>query len=447
MGFCNGDRLRTSANWCGTANLIAPALVLSSAVAHSQSVLVPPVQTRDPIPTVEQAAATRLGSIGAPALRRPSDPTTYPLHWGPIQFHPSLGYGVSYGDGILREANAPDTTVIHTLSPGLGVELGRYWDLEFGSSIYRYSNADFKNNVGYNLSLSGNIPLEKWAFSFGYGWSLSEQPQIETGTQTKQQSHSLSLGGSYNRSTRLSYDFGVSQSTQLTDQFANYWTWSTSEWINYHATPKTTLGLGVSAGYNLIDPGDDSIYEQLNGRIVWHPSPKINVQLTAGLQIQHFVVTGFETNVVFVPPNSATNQISSIDQTETAVYPIFGASVAYQLFEPTSLSLAASRSIGNSVLEDQFTETTSVSVGLRQRFLKHFTLDIRPAYSLVTYSSTAGQIENREDEIYSLYAGVSTLLFRKLNVSVFYQFNDTVSTSDEFAFDSTQVGLQLNYRY
>jgi hypothetical protein len=206
--------------------------------------------------------------------------------------------------------------------------------------------------------------------------------------------------------------------------------------MNYHATTKTTLGIGIGAGYNLIDPGDDSFYEQFNGRIVWRPGPKVSVQLTAGLQVQHFIVRSVETN-----------SFEPVDDVETGVYPIFGTSVAYQIFEPTSISLSASRSLGNSVVSDQFTETTSVGFGLRQKFLKHFTLDVRPGYSLVTYSSTAGQNENREDEQYSVYVGISTVLFKKLNASVFYQFNDNLSTTDEFAFTSTQVGLQLNYRY
>jgi hypothetical protein len=447
MGICNGDLSKGRLNWCRGLNLLVPAMALSSTIARAQSVLVPSVQIRDPIPSVEQASATRLGTIAAPPLRQPSDPAPYPLHWGPILFHPSLGYGVSYGDGILREPNAPQTTVLHTVSPGVSMELGQYWDLVFGAGINRYSNAGFKNNVGYNLALSGNIPKEKWAFNFGYGWSLSDQPQIETGVQTDQQNHSFSAGASYNRSTRLSYDFGVSQTTQLTEQFANYWTWSTSEWMNYQATTRTSLGLGLSAGYNLIDPGDDSFYEQINGRIVWRPSPKVIVQLTAGLQIQHFIVKGFETNVVLISTNSATSSIRLVDQLETGVYPIFGASIAYQIFEPTSLSVAANRSLGNSVISDQFTETTSLSVGIRQKFLKHFSLDVRPGYSLVTYRSTAGQNQNREDEQLSIYAGVSTVLFRKLNIAVFYQYNDNLSTTDELAFTSTQVGLRMNYRY
>jgi hypothetical protein len=139
--------------------------------------------------------------------------------------------------------------------------------------------------------------------------------------------------------------------------------------------------------------------------------------------------------------------IVPIDQTETVPYPIFGASVAYQIFEPTSLSLTANHSIGNSVLTDQFTETTSVTGGFRQRFLKHFTLDMRPGYSVVSYKSTVGQNENREDKLFSLYAGISATLFKKLRASIFYQYNDNLSTDKNLAFTSTQAGLQLNYRY
>jgi hypothetical protein len=423
---------------------LVPAAVLGYSATYAQGVLVSPDAVNQPVPTAQQAASTRIGSISAPPLRQPSAPETYPLYWGPIRFHPTLGYHVLYGTGILREPSVPDTTVLQTFTPGLALELGRFWDLNFNTSINRYSNADFKNNIGYSLGLSGNIPLDKWVLSFGYAASMSEEPRIETGTQTAQQSHALTAGAVYNYSTRLSYDFGVSQDTQLTEQFANYWSWSTSDWINYHATLKTTLGFGVTAGYNLVDPGADSIFESLQGRFTWLAGERLSLQGSAGIQIQQFLTDEDSITNSAPPPPSVRVQ----DEVETSVFPIFALSATYQLFTHTSLTLGANQRIGNSALTGLFTQSTDVSFALRQRLLKQIYFDLRSSYSMQEYRSTSGPSSiEREDEITSIYVGLSTQLFKKLQTSIFYQYSDNTSTEDNFAFDSSQVGLQLNYRY
>src|SRR5882672_7197241 len=168
----------------------APALVLGWTAAQAQPVFVPPVQYGDHVTTVEQASTNWVGSVAGPLLQAPvTGPETYPLEWGPVRFHPHLGYQIVYGDGILRGPNDPKTTWLHTVSPGAFFELGKYWNLDFTASINRYSNAGFNNNESYFGALRGHIPLENWLLDFGYAASLTDQTQVETATQTKQNSH------------------------------------------------------------------------------------------------------------------------------------------------------------------------------------------------------------------------------------------------------------------
>jgi hypothetical protein len=71
-----------------------------------------------------------------------------------------------------------------------------------------------------------------------------------------------------------------------------------------------------------------------------------------------------------------------------------------------------------------------------------------PGYTMRDYKSALeGVPDGREDDYFSVYAGLSTTLFKKLNASVFYVFSDNDSDDPSFAFDSTQAGLRLEYRY
>jgi hypothetical protein len=417
-----------------TACLGATAAMGWTAV-QAQPVFVPPVQYGDRVTTVEQASTNWVGSLAAPPLQAPAtDPDTFPLEWGPVRFHPHLGYQVVYGDGILQGPNNPETTWLHTVSPGLFLELGKYWSMDFTASFNRYSNAGFNNSESYFGALRGHIPLEKWLLDFGYIASATDQTQIETAAQTLQNTHLVTASGIYNYQTRLSLELTAAVDARLAQSFTDYYTFSTLEWLNFQATDRTTLGLGLGGGYNLVKPGPDWVFEQLQGRVVWLPAEKLTVQLSGGVQFMQFDGTD---------RTGATNALSG-----TEVSPIFAAAAAYRLFEQTSLSASASHLVGNSYEEGQFAETTTINAGVRQRFLEHFHLDIVPGYTMRDYKSTLqGVPDGREDDYFSLYTGVSTTLFKKLNISVFYVFSDNDSDDPNFAFDSTQVGLRLDYRY
>ena len=409
---------------------LVPAVAFGCVAAHGQSVFVPSVDYGTKVPTVEQASLSQIGSVSAPPLRQPAAPETYPLHWGPIRFHPHLSYQLVHADGVLDNKGNPASTWLHTLNPGVFFELGRHWDLDFTAGLNRYSNNDFDDGGSYSAALRGTVPLEKWLLSLSYVGSITEQPDVESGTQTLQNSQRVAAGAVYNYNTRLSIEVGLSQDALLTEDFSDYWTWSTTEWLNYHVTPKTAFGVGVGGGYNLVDPGVDWTFEQVLGRFVWQPGPKLNFQVSAGAQFQQFRGTGGDTN----------------DTSLTS--PLFGAALSYQPVEPTVISLSASHEIGNSYLDDRFTETTSVFGGIRQRFFQHFSVSVQPTYVTRNYKNTFGNFsEARDDDYFSLYAGVNALFKKKLSLTVFYQLTDNTSTEDQFSFESTQVGVRLDYRY
>lgn len=423
------------------AACLVPGAMLTANFLSAQEVFVPPVSFQDRVTTVEQASTNWVGSASAPPLQAPATgPNTRPIEAGPFRFHPHLGYQVVYGDGILRNTNAPSTTVLHTVVPGLFVEMGKYWNLDFAASINRYSNADFNNNQAFYLALRGHIPREKWLLDFGYVGSMTEQPQVETGGQVSQSAHLLTAAGIYNYRTRLSVELSGTVDSRLTKGFSDYWTYSTLDWVNYQLTSKTTVGAGAGAGYNFVDPGPDSTFEQLQARAIWMPGAKVTVQAAAGAQFQQFM-------------GEAETGGDAISGTE--VFPIFGVAAAYRPFEQTSLSISAARTVGNAYTENQYVKATVLSLGLRQRLLGQLFLDVVPSYNFRRYESNVEGISGgRDDEYASIYAGVSAVFFKKLNASVFYQYGDNSSESGASSsdvnglnFHSSQVGARLEYRY
>ena len=89
--------------WSRGVDCLVPAVVFGWGAAQAQPILVPPTGQAERVPTVEQAAAAPVGTYAPPIIKRPDAPQKYPLELGPLQFHPHLGYQVSYGDGVFTE--------------------------------------------------------------------------------------------------------------------------------------------------------------------------------------------------------------------------------------------------------------------------------------------------------------------------------------------------------
>lgn len=420
------------------AACLVPGAAFAPSVLVAQEAFVAPVNYQDRVTSVEQASTNWVGSASAPPLQAPATgPNTRPIAAGPFRFHPHVAYQVVYGDGVLRGENQPATTVLHSFLPGVFVEMGKNWNLDFSGSINRYSNADFNNNQAFYLALRGHIPREKWLLDFGYVGSVSEQTQVETGGQVKQNAHLATASGIYNYRTKFSIELSGTLDARLTSDFSDYWTFSTLDWANYKLTDQTTLGVGAGAGYNLVDPGPDSTFEQLLARAVWTPGEKLTVQVAAGAQFTQF--TGESET-------APTDGIDSISGTET--HPIFNVLAAYRLFESTTFSASATRTVGNAYEENRFAEATTLSVGLRQRFFGHLYLDVVPSYNFRTYKTNIDDDrDDRDDEYAALYAGLSTVFLKKFNATLFYQYSDNSSDENALNFHSSQAGARIEYRY
>jgi hypothetical protein len=422
--------------WARVVALIVSALALSERTGQGQNILIPPVEISDPTPSVETASTNWIGSANPPLLSRPEGVRKYPLQAGPIEFHPHLSYQVIYGDGILRGTNNPSTIWLHTVSPGVYVQLGRHWDFDFTAAINHYANADANDNTGLYFGLRGLIPLQDWVWRFGYQGAFTEQPVIEIGGQLVQNYHRVTASGTYDINSRFSFEVNVSPEVRLTDfskpsagqaAISDYYNFSTMEWLNYRVTRRTTVGAGLGGGYNVSTPGVDWLFEQLKARAVWIPGNKLSFQFNAGVHFQEFLGGG----------------------TSTEVTPIFQGVVVYKVLDPTTLLLTASREVENAFVQNTFAEVNTVGLALRQRLLQQVHLTVQPSYNFRKYLGSSGgsTLAGREDEYLSIYGALSSRLLQRLDLTAFYQYSDNSSTGRGFGFHTSQAGLRVDYRY
>lgn len=369
-------------------------------------------------------------STGEPEA--PSAVSTPPkdlFSWGPITAHPHLLYRFLYGNGVQVRPNDPLKTALHELSPGLLLDVGRHWTLDYTPTLSFYSNHQFRDNVGHAASLTGAVERNDWRFGLSQSYVSFSAPLVETGTQTDQETYTTALSASHSLGSKMSVDLNLNQEYLNAQSFSSHWEWSTLEWLNYQFAPRLDAGLGLGGGYVDVHAGPGEAFEQFQGRVRWRTTDKISLDIHGGGEEREFLE--FRGN----PSHNLFN-------------PVFGASIEYQPFLQTRLSLTANRAVAASYFDNQVSETTVISGALNQRLLGRLNLGLSGGYNTARYvASSSGAASGRSDDFYFFNARLGCTLLKRASVSVFWQYTDNSSSQAGFGFTSKQIGFELGYRF
>jgi hypothetical protein len=409
----------------------------------AQEVITSPPQTPALPPAVQEHQDSNPMQVFAPQETAPSAP----LQLGPVIIHPHLDYQFLYGNGIESSPGQQQSSVVQQVSPGILFNLGDHWLLDYTPTLDFYSSKYLRNTVDESVLLGWGTAYDDWFFNGSQSYVSTSDPIVETAAQTDQEIYSTVFNASYQFNDKMSLDMGLNQnfnyvgnggsSTNLLQNLTNSRGWSTMDWLNYQFWPRFNAGLGTGFGYNQQDDSPDSIYEQYQARVNWRATDKISFQLGGGLQDQQYLSGG----------------------ASALVTPIFNATIQYQPFEQTKLSVSASRSVSPSFFQNQVTENTQIMGDLNQRLLGKLYLDLNGGYSTTKYlsstaSSSAASSTGRNDDYYIFNARLSCVVLKRATISVFYGYTDNASSQSGFttsgsgfAYTSTQVGFEIGYRY
>jgi hypothetical protein len=361
-------------------------------------------------------------------------PTTReaPLQWGMLNLRPHILYQFLYGDGIQTKPGEQTTTAINAISPGLLLGLGRHVTLDYTPTWRFYSSREFQDSLDHNVVLTYGAAYEDWVLGLSQGYISSSAPRVETGTQTTEESYLTALTASYRFNSKMSMDLTINQSFTSSEGSATNAVltgnreWSTLDWLNYQFWSRLDVGIGAGVGYSDVDIGPDATYERLEGRISWRATDKLSLLMHGGVEDRQFL------------SGAAGNLIN----------PIVGASVAYQPFETTILTLNVNRTVNTSVLANQSTEITSFGGSLSQRLLKRLHLNLGGGYNRTQYvSSEMGASVIRKDDYYFFNTRLSWTILKRGTISLTYQFSDNSSSDKDLTFSSNQIGVELGFRY
>jgi len=193
--------------------------------------------------------------------------------------------------------------------------------------------------------------------------------------------------------------------------------------VNYAYSEKITVGLGGTAGYDLVDePDPDQTFEQANLRLSYQASGKVSFNASGGVEFRQF-------------EHSSRG---------TYISPVFEIDATYQPFAATSLSLAISRrTLNSAVLVAQDFASTTVALGARQRLFQRAYIGFNIGYQNSDYFSTlSGFNANRNDDYYFVQPSLDVMITRFWSIGGYYLHRQDDSSVDVFSFDNNQVGFR-----
>jgi len=421
-----------NAGWC-------TLLFAASRVMAGQDVINGPAPTQPlTTPAMQEDLSTSQMEVFIPSGAEAQGNLPDPFKYDNIIVRPHIDYSLQYATGVQSTPGNPQGTIVNQLTPGVKVDLGKHWSVDYSPTLRYYSSRQLKDEFDYTASLIGNTSFGDWNFGVSQNVSSSSAPLTETGQQTDEEDYATTLTAGYIVNEKISLDTTLSQnldyvtnpygSTNNTSTAQGTRSWSVQESLNYQIWPRLVISLMPSGGYINADAVSDQTFENVQARLRWRATNKIRLDLSGGFADQQFLAKGYSDSL----------------------NPIFNASIQYQPFTDTEITLTASQSVSASsyYILAQSSENTTVSLDLNQRLLKKFTADLGFTYNSVAYTESIAQFSgNRTDNSYAFNARLSHPFSQRGTWSLTYQYTDNQSTTGGLGYNNTSVGFELNYTY
>ena len=349
-----------------------------------------------------------------------------PIEVGPLTLLPHFLYRFVYGNGIQSQPGRPTTTAINSLSPGVLMEYGTHWTLDYTPTWNIYSNKVFRDTVDESANLVGATNYSDGILRFTETYTHTSEPLVETGMQTAETSYVTTFEVTHRYNGDLAMDLGLSQNSRYTQGFPNSKEWSILDWLRYKVTQRLDAALGVALGYVATSDNINEFYIQ----------PQVQVSLRATDKITLAATAGYENRRIYGTSGASFNN------------PIYNASIQYQPVKQTTFVLTAGQELDVAYFQNQTTRTTQWDAKIEQRLLARYYLTADLGEDKVDYLSSLSNLgAGRNDREFSFNIRLSTTIFERETLALFWQKSRNSSSVNTYAFSSSQVGFELGYRY
>ncbi len=382
------------------------------------------------------------------------------LDYGSLHLRPRLSTGVVYDDNVTLREEHRISDLIGVVAPALTLIVGETADSISGPEITRRGvlpTASRLTAAGHSLSPSGPglsadytarisfyrehsdfdavehlarlnffLPLNRFTFRLRQDVeSLAEAP-VDIGARTRNTVFLTALELNYTFSELTSLESAVNQRITDVEQGIGSKEWSGKSYLNYHLSPRSTVGLGGVVGLLGTENAPDQHYEQVRTRFEYEVTQLVRLDASVGVEWRQFS--------------------SGIPGEASLVFDLAG---TYAPNESTRITLGGGRHAQSSAsLAGQNYTSTSLSLTMSQLLAERTACFMTLNYINLDYSSAGAAASNsRVDDNWSVLLGVNYSLATRILISGFYQYRQTVSNTAASEYSNNRVGVALTWAY
>ena len=339
---------------------------------------------------------------------------------------------VTYDDNIFISPDDKQGDFIFSLTPGVTVGLGDYFErreafllFDYAATGLLFAEHSSENAVEQQAYIEGQYRLAKLTLGGEFRFLDLSGSNVEVGGRVERRFYQTSLFAKYDLSdkTYLDADFRhtvvdyetLLDSTESTARF----------WFNYRATPKLTVGVGAGAGVLETDRSGQQTYEQALGRVAYTPTEKLSFRAEAGVELRQS------------------------DEVDGRVNPVFSLAATYLPFAETQVKLSAYRRVESSaILVGQNFTITGVRAEITRRIKGRFDVALAGGYEHTDYNSVARSSGNsRTDNYFFVRPSVRFPITRRAQVEAYYLHRQNDSSQSRSGFENNQTGIQVSIAF
>ncbi len=367
----------------------------------------------------------------------------------PRRFHYNLRLTIRgvYDDNINISHTNRISDYYFAIEPGITLGFGdiegrggNYIRLDYMPSIILFVDHSEKDAVEHLIHLEGQYRFSRLTLNLSQDVAILDsanlnstldttglQANVDVSTPTRLNLFTTRLRANYDLSGKLFLTGEFDASIYDYSDFISSEIFSGGLYINYNWTPKVVVGIGGTAGYDLVDdPNPDQTFEQANVRLSYQATAKLSFTASAGIEFRQF--------------DGNRGERTS---------PVFQAGALYHPFDGTTVTLTADRRMLNSgFFPDQDFAVTDVILRIQQRLLQRIYLGLAAGYENADYFSTVSGVNaTRNDNYYFVEPSVDVLITRFWSAGAYYLHRQDFSSINFFSFYDNQVGVRTTFRF
>lgn len=348
------------------------------------------------------------------------------VQYGSLELRPHLVYNGSYNDGLLVRPGVANNTYIDAFSPGMLVNIGQHWSVDYTPTYTQYSNGGYRDTLTHVVSANGSLSIRDYALALTQSYASASTPLIETGRQTDTEKATTNLSVTHPLTQTIMLQGNVQQGFTFVSNSPDFSEWSAQGGLQYQVTQHISIAASIRSGFNAIYKSPDSAYVQPGAQVQWTASTKVSLSASVGLDDR--VVVGRHWR-----------------WTET---PIYTGNADYNPFTYTHVQGSVRRTIAPSLVGGQSADITAASGTAEQRLLGHFWVNGGVDFQFSKYLTTGlTRGIRRNDYAWTYRGGIRTTFLQRGMIAVTYQQTDNDSSVRLLSQKTRRIGCEVAYRY